>query len=117
MPCASVTLTPTVPGLVGRKRRAHEVRIGVGDGEIDVQAIRLHDVGQQARLAARGDETAFGAHLAARQPRDRRANFRVRQLELGRAQRRHAAAATAASALSNAASAVSRSRRLASFCS
>ena len=75
------------PPCVGRKRGAHEVGIGVGDGEIDVQTIRLHDVRQQARIAAGRDEAAFGTHLAARQPGDRRANLRVRQLELGRAQR------------------------------
>ena len=80
-------VTPTLPAVVGRKRRAHEVRIGVGDREIDVQTIRLDDVSQQARLAAGGDEAAFGTHLAARQAGDRRANVRVRQLELGRAQR------------------------------
>ncbi len=87
LPCTSAMRHADLAGLVSRKRRAHEVRIGVGDGEIDVQTIRLHDVSQQARLAAGGDEAAFGTHLAARQAGDRRANFRVRQLELGRAQR------------------------------
>ena len=59
-----------------------------GNANFDVEPVRLHDVGEQARVVAGGHEAALGADLAAREPRDRRAHVRVGKIELRAFERR-----------------------------
>jgi hypothetical protein len=65
-----------VPRVIVCDRGTYELGIRISDGEIHEEAVGLDDVGQQARVGASRHEAALGAHLAAREPRDRRADLR-----------------------------------------
>ena len=83
-----------------RSPRAGSSASASGTANSHVQPVGLHDVREQARIAARGDEAAFGAHFAAREAGDRRAHVGVREIQLRAFAAPLAAAATEASALS-----------------